>query len=273
MDDLKSSYSDSSASSSNNAPSLSSSVTLSTNKSHLTLHSRPPSPVFSPAPGLPATIALRPQQQNDGQAIEELFPADSIMSPALNTVASSTLLSPRTSSQRRIALSTISSLTNESIQFGSSIISSTNTSVGRSSSTVVDPEMYLMMMQRRQTPPHGFDLPPPPPHRYLNAKLPPIPTTATSSSSNTATENKRLTRLYMEDSDDEENEDNDDGSRSPSPLPPLPLYNRFIPSDNISLDTDNSSNRSSAPPRLPRLSFGKDFGLQSNLWKLDFSQK
>lgn len=253
-DELKSSYSESSASSSNNAPSLSSSVTLSTNKSHLTLHSRPPSPVFSPAPGLPATIALRPQQQNDMQAIEELFPVDSVMSPALETVASSTL-TPRTSSQRRIALSTISSLTNESIQFGSSIISSANNSVGRSSSTVVDPEMYMFMRrQQLQQQTQEFDLPPPPPHRYMNAKLPPIPSNMTATSSTVVTENKRLTRLYMEDSDEEDIIEEED--RSKSPLPPLP----YIPSDNNNnISTDNS--QSSAPPRLPRLSFGKDFGL------------
>lgn len=117
-----------------NAPSLSSSATLSTNKSYPTLHSRPPSPVFSPAPGLPATIALRHQEIQASQ-VEETFPdSATAMSPAMNTVASSAVLSPRTSYalHRRIALSTISSLTNDSLQLGPSLVSK-----GRSSSTVI----------------------------------------------------------------------------------------------------------------------------------------
>ncbi|CAO3630453.1 unnamed protein product [Mucor fragilis] len=91
-DDLQSIYLESTLSSSHNALSLSSSATVSTNKSQPTLHSRPPSPVFSAALGLLATVTLRPQGEGM-QAVEEMFYPDSafIMSPAMNTVASSTL--------------------------------------------------------------------------------------------------------------------------------------------------------------------------------------
>jgi hypothetical protein len=279
-DDLRSVYSDTtSISSVHNAPSLSSSATFSTNKSHPTLHSRPPSPVFSPAPGLPATIALRPQQQDD--AIEEMFPPDSAMSPAMNTVASSTILTPRTSYalRRRIALSTISSLTNDSLQLGPSAMNSR----GRNSSTV-DPDVQSLLMHssRYSSSISSVDYPPPPVvNRYAFARLPPIPTATTSSSSNnnnntnnSVKANRRMTKLYMEDSDDEDQDPmmagEFDRARSPSP-PPMPQLQQ-MPSFTAITNSNNASNRDlasntaaeeedCAPPRLPRLSFGKDFGI------------
>ncbi|KAL9542278.1 hypothetical protein MBANPS3_008687 [Mucor bainieri] len=298
-DDLQSIYSESSLSSSHNAPSLSSSATLSTNKSQPTLHSRPPSPVFSPAPGLPATIALRPHGEGV-QAVEEMFPPDSasIMSPAMNTVASSTLFSPRTTYalQRRIALSTISSLTNDSLQLGPSMLSPNNMR-GRTSSHVDPDAQSLMHSSFCSSSLSSFDYPPPPPNnRYAYAQLPPIPTnvaalpplpplpttttTATTNADNTAVKaNRRLTRLYIDDSDEEDYIDREDGIRSPSP-PPLPQIPTNIKSSyTTSTCTNNnnshvSSNDSEikdesaiaaqddcAPPRLPRLSFGNDFGI------------
>ncbi|CAO0793830.1 unnamed protein product [Mucor circinelloides] len=288
-DDLQSIYSESSISSSHNAPSLSSSATLSTNKSQPTLHSRPPSPVFSPAPGLPATIALRPHGEGV-QAVEEMFPPDSasIMSPAMNTVASSTLFSPRTTYalQRRIALSTISSLTNDSLQLGPSMLSPNNMR-GRTSSTV-DPDVQsLMHSSFCSSSLSSFDYPPPPPNnRYAYAQLPPIPTnvasppplpplpTAATNADNTAVKaNRRLTRLYIDDSDEEDYIDREDGVRSPSP-PPLPQIPTNIKSYTATHNSNsNISNESEikdesltpqddcAPPRLPRLSFGNDFGI------------
>lgn len=288
-DDLQSIYSESSISSSHNAPSLSSSATLSTNKSQPTLHSRPPSPVFSPAPGLPATIALRPHGEGV-QAVEEMFPPDSasIMSPAMNTVASSTLFSPRTTYalQRRIALSTISSLTNDSLQLGPSMLSPNNMR-GRTSSTV-DPDVQsLMHSSFCSSSLSSFDYPPPPPNnRYAYAQLPPIPTnvasppplpplpTAATNADNTAVKaNRRLTRLYIDDSDEEDYIDREDGVRSPSP-PPLPQIPTNIKSYTATHNNNsNISNESEikeesltpqddcAPPRLPRLSFGNDFGI------------
>lgn len=264
-DDLCSVYSDTtSVSSVNNAPSLSTSATLSTSKSHPTLHSRPPSPVFSPAPGLPATIALRPQQ-DDVQAIEEMFPPDSAMSPAMNTIASSTILTPRTSQavRRRIALSTISSLTNDSLQLGPSIMT-------RGRSSTVDPDVQSMMMH---TSPYSsgvssLDYPPAPINRYAFARLPPIPTNNNSGSSsnamntsNTIKGNQRMTKLYMEDSDDEDSvTDECNRARSPQP-PPLPELHQA--SFGIGLNNNNNTpeGEDPSPPRLPRLSFGKDFGI------------
>lgn len=242
-DDLRSVYSDTSMTSAN-APSLSSSATLSTNKSHPTLHSRPPSPVFSPAPGLPATIALRPQEIQASQ-VEEMFPdSATAMSPAMNTVASSALLSPRTSYalRRRIALSTISSLTNDSLQLGPSILSR-----GRSSSTV-DPDVQSLLMSRYSDT-NSYESMPPPPFRYMNARLPPIPTSTTPTSATAASNNasKRLTKLYIDDSDDEGGDEEEQVPDLPS-LPPLPSNNSLVQDDCV-------------PPRLPRLSFGGDFGI------------
>lgn len=294
-DDLQSIYSESSLSSSHNAPSLSSSATLSTNKSQPTLHSRPPSPVFSPAPGLPATIALRPQGEGV-QAVEEMFPPDSasIMSPAMNTVASSTLFSPRTTYalQRRIALSTISSLTNDSLQLGPSMLSPNN--VRATTASAIDPDVQsLMHSSFCSSSLSSFDYPPPPPNnRYAYAQLPPIPTNATSlpplpplptttttSNADTTTAvkaNRRLTRLYIDDSDEEDYIDRENGVRSPSP-PPLPHIPAHIKSCTVAQHNNNSNISSDsevkdegaiaaqqddcAPPRLPRLSFGNDFGI------------
>ncbi|KAI8990325.1 hypothetical protein BDB01DRAFT_505606 [Pilobolus umbonatus] len=227
MDDLQSIYS---SASSGNAPSLSSSATLSTNKSHPTLQSRPASPVFSPAPGLPATIPLR-RQDNRATQIEEMFDTSGPMSPAMNTVASSTLLSPRTarSLRNRIALSTISSLTNDSLYLGSSIISSLNC---RASSTV-DPDVNKHHIDDMET---YF----PPPDRYINAKLPPIPTL--SNSTEHSNKSKRLTKVYLDDSDEEIIEDE----------PALPTM--------LPAAVTNLLQEDHAPPKLPRLSFGGDFG-------------
>ncbi|GAA5813278.1 hypothetical protein MFLAVUS_006753 [Mucor flavus] len=233
-DDLRSIYSDTSMTSAN-APSLSSSATLSTNKSYPTLHSRPPSPVFSPAPGLPATIALRPQEIQASQ-IEEMFPA-SAMSPAMNTVASSTLLSPRTSYalRRRIALSTISSLTNDSLQLGPSLAYSAR---GRSSSTV-DPDVQSFMMMSRYS---DISYDSTPPNRYLNARLPPIPTSVKDPS-------KRLTKIYTDDSDEDEDDE----------CEPFPVYLQQGSSQHAALNQLIQDD--CEPPRLPRLSFGGDFGI------------
>lgn len=238
-DDLRSVYSDTSMTSAN-APSLSSSATLSTNKSYPTLHSRPPSPVFSPAPGLPATIALRHQEIQTSQ-VEEMFPdSATAMSPAMNTVASSAVLSPRTSYalRRRIALSTISSLTNDSLQLGPSLISR-----GRSSSTV-DPDIQSLMMMSRYSD-NSYDSTPP--NRYVNARLPPIPTSTTTIPPK-RDPSKRLTKIYTDDSDDEIEEEE-----------PFPAH--LQGSSNNSLVVNNLMQDDCTPPRLPRLSFGGDFGI------------
>ncbi|KAI7885944.1 uncharacterized protein EV154DRAFT_554728 [Mucor mucedo] len=270
-DDLRSIYSDSSMTSAN-APSLSSSATLSTNKSYPTLHSRPPSPVFSPAPGLPATIALRHQEIQASQ-VEETFPdSATAMSPAMNTVASSAVLSPRTSYalHRRIALSTISSLTNDSLQLGPSLVSR-----GRSSSTV-DPDIQSLMMMSRYSD-NSYDSTPP--NRYINARLPPIPTSTTIPPKKDPS--RRLTKIYTDDSDDEIVEEEPfpehlqgtssklqgsssqlQGSSSQLQGPSSHVQG---PSSHLQGSSNNTVNDiiqdDCPPPRLPRLSFGGDFGI------------
>jgi hypothetical protein len=263
-DDLRSVYSDISLNSATNAPSLSSSATLSTNKSYPTLHSRPPSPVFSPAPGLPATIALRPHQQQENN-LEEMFPpppesASSVSSPAMNTVASSTLLSPRTryALRQRIALSTISSLTNDSIP-----------TRARSISSSLDPDVQSLLMMSEYTN-SSLDssayYPPLPPNRYVNARLPPIPDYVIPLPRERSS--KRLTKIYIDDSDDEKEDEEEEVIPS---LPKLPTQQQ---QGSISSSNNHSSNTSTeaviingldqddcAPPKLPRLSFGGDFGI------------
>lgn len=119
--DFQSVYSDLSLGS-HGAPSLSSSATEASIGSHHTLLTRPPSPAFRPAPGLPANIALRSHDDERPTAlVEESFEYAAITSPAIATVASSVILSPcqssststtTSSNRRRIALSSVSSIMN-----------------------------------------------------------------------------------------------------------------------------------------------------------------
>ncbi|CEP12403.1 hypothetical protein [Parasitella parasitica] len=261
-DDQQSVCSETSVCSSHNAPSLSSSATLSTSKSQPTLHSRPPSPVFSPAPGLPATIPLRPHAE-EVQAVEELFPPDTSISPATNTIATSGLHSPHTTYalQRRIALSTISSLTNDSFQFAKSIIPSNRR---RRASSNIDPEVQTLMHSSfLNSSVNGSNCPPPLPNsRYTNAQLPPIPVDAA---------NKRLARVCVHDSDEENCTDQEYvmGSLSPPPLAQLPSNAKPVDNskgscNNGTIDITNENlalQNDCAPPRLPRLSFGNDFNI------------
>ncbi|ORZ14657.1 hypothetical protein BCR42DRAFT_393455 [Absidia repens] len=103
------------------APSLSSSATEASIGSHHTLLTRPPSPEYQPAPGLPSNTALRSHEEQSTALVEESFAYATITSPAVATVASSVLLSPCTSTvstttssttRRRIALSSVSSIMN-----------------------------------------------------------------------------------------------------------------------------------------------------------------
>ncbi|KAI7904937.1 uncharacterized protein BX663DRAFT_559194 [Cokeromyces recurvatus] len=221
---------------------LSANMPISAVRSHpSSLHSRPPSPGFTPAPGIPATIALQPQYQNK-QAIEELFPAApdsatiSLSSFAMNTIASSTLLSHRTSdtTQKRIALSSISSLTNDSLIVGPPSSNSSHRRVR--SSSAVDPDIQSLIIQHNAL--YSSSL------QYIYEKLPPLPSDLKST--------KRLTKVYLDDSDEEEHHKYE--------LPP-------IPSQLPSLNENNNNNNIEftqvdiEPPKLPRLSFGKDFSI------------
>lgn len=97
-DDETSLYSEASIAS-KDAPSLNSDTTGSSGKSRQSLRSQPELPAFSPAPGLPATTALRPQPAYPARLVEEFFllsPSSLSTNSVQFTVASSNLLSPRT---------------------------------------------------------------------------------------------------------------------------------------------------------------------------------
>lgn len=249
-DDLRSIYSDDLSINSANAPSLSSS-SATTEKSQPVLHSRPPSPVFSPAPGLPATIALRSQQEVEAAQIEEMFPASASMSPAMHTIASSTVLSPRTSYalRQRIALSTISSLTNDSLNLGSAV-----SRTGRSSSTV-DPDLQSFLMMSRYSENGSFELSAVP-SRYIHARLPPIPV-AVAADEVKKNASKRMTKIYTDDSEDEDIE----AAASAAAFPTLLQQQQSASRTTVSNTTAVVQPVDGEPPRLPRLSFGGDFGI------------
>ncbi|KAI9480438.1 MAG: hypothetical protein EXX96DRAFT_481064 [Benjaminiella poitrasii] len=182
----------------------------------LKLHSRPPSPEFTLPLGLPSTIALHPHPQQQ-QGIEEFFPANTTTPSPHTTVASSTLLSPQTSDAlrtRMIALSTISSLTSDSV------------GRCRASSTAVDPDMAALMLQQTAAVP---------PYQYIHAKLPPIPTAVDAATK----ASRRLTKVYLDDSDDDDDDDEEGSIHKPS----------------------FDASRLDEAPKLPRLSFGKNFSI------------
>ncbi|KAI9024490.1 hypothetical protein CLU79DRAFT_718425 [Phycomyces nitens] len=232
---------------SKNAPSLSSSATGSSNPSRLTLLSRPPSPVFSPAPGLPATIALHSHEEPHFSLVEESFISSppGAMSPAMATVASSTVLSPRTTYalRRRLVLSSVSSLMIDEAY------ASTSATDDMRTSSILDPEGEKMSRIGIQQLDDACAVK----NHYLNAKLPPLPTDTPNLPRNPKSApdlSKRLTKLYVDDSDDDE----------PEPLPAIP--------ENIS-SIGNFSRREEKTkeeaPKLPRLSFGMDLGVSLGL--------
>ncbi|KAI8070827.1 hypothetical protein BC940DRAFT_295660 [Gongronella butleri] len=131
--DFQSVYSDLSMHSHELAPGLSTSASEGSNGSHHSLASRPPSPANRPpGPGLPSNTVLRSHEEEPQALVEESFAYTTITSPAIATLASSMLLSPCNSNsstassgtRRRIALSSVSSLMNQTVA---------GTSVGRDS--------------------------------------------------------------------------------------------------------------------------------------------
>ncbi|KAI7884686.1 hypothetical protein K492DRAFT_191666 [Lichtheimia hyalospora FSU 10163] len=148
---------------------------------HMTLRTRPPSMVYSNAPGLPAATELRPQEAAPTSLLEESFISDDDLlnragdrSPDLATIASSTLLSsPRT------------------VVFNP--ITATDHKVSR-----VDDDKKEG--GRRKS--FGMPAPPPPPQ----TPLPPIPLSLVKQKGyhgNRHRNDTRKTKLYTEDSDEE----------------------------------------------------------------------
>ncbi|KAI8084878.1 uncharacterized protein BX664DRAFT_360696 [Halteromyces radiatus] len=219
--DFQSVYSDLSLASPE-APSLSSSATEASNGSHHTLLTRPPSPAYRPAPGLPANTALRSHEEQSSALVEESFSYNTITSPAIATVASSVLLSPCSSNasitttsstaRRRIALSSVSSIMNgsDALSFrsfggpfnqqnrssnGSSIVPPIPSSASTTSNTkhsfpsalrdssVLEPEDHDVLSVKVDNSNDDQQPTVDAKHHYLHAKLPPIPTTATATAS------------------------------------------------------------------------------------------
>ncbi|KAG0170544.1 hypothetical protein DFQ30_002357, partial [Apophysomyces sp. BC1015] len=243
--DTLSIYSDTSLSS-KNAPSLSSSATgSSANVSRVTLQSRPESPVLNTAPGLPSAIPLQSHEDTTQTALveESFIITPAVSSPALATVASSTVLTPRTTQalRRQMRPSTDSSLKSDTIQ--------------PRESSLLDPESEVM--RRIGAKQHDEDMAIK--KHYLHAKLPPIPTAPKPSSpvllrprqqQKPCDVAKRMTKLYIDDSDDE----------ALDPLPPIP--ERRPSSEHGMLKI---TGKGDDPPKLPRLSFGISLGMSLGL--------
>ncbi|KAI9249395.1 hypothetical protein BDA99DRAFT_523691 [Phascolomyces articulosus] len=192
-EDNGSTTSDNTSQSSKFASSLNSSTTDRSDDDACTLKTRPPSVVLSTAPGLPTETALRPQNAVQVSLVEEQFctGADGLMlnnnsssssdnltmmSPTIATIASSTLLSPRTSyalqrsrgSNNGIPLSTAT-------MSGGYRASSINT---RESSTLDAHDEVLRRIacsEDRQMPEKYRMQPQPPPPRSPLPPLPPLP--------------------------------------------------------------------------------------------------
>ncbi|KAG0174247.1 hypothetical protein DFQ28_002913 [Apophysomyces sp. BC1034] len=217
------------------APSLSSSATGSSSyKSHY-LHSRPPSPVFSNAPGLPATIPLRSQESIPVALVEESF-VHSPGSSLYSSIPSSNLFSPGTSHALHQ--------------------SSRPVWITRESS-VIDPDEHAAQLAAEQQHRHYHHH-----HRhhhhhrdndsveaaaikhhYSRAALPPLPKQPS----------RRRTVYYADDSDDEQID----------PLPSITENSAILctlhgyPAKPIV----NTPKKPTSPPRLPRLSLGTAFGV------------
>ncbi|KAF7730145.1 hypothetical protein EC973_002753 [Apophysomyces ossiformis] len=217
-------YSDSS-SSSHAAPSLCSSVTGASSYKSQSLHSRPPSPVFSNAPGLPATIPLRSQDSVPVALVEESFaPSPSISN--FSAIPSSNLFSPST---HDLLLSRAAQLTRES-----SVIDPNEVALQHAISPVQHDDAAIK-------------------HHYSKAALPPLPTTpTTATTTHRNNRQRRRTVYYAEDSDDDQID----------PLPPIAENDisctlHKYPSNNSPVKIQRKP--SNPPPRLPRLSLGTAF--------------
>lgn len=199
--------SESSASFSSSASSSSSSssyIDSSSNSSSYEPHSRPNSPTFAPAPGLPSSISLRPQTATPVALLEESF----VLSPG-GSLASTPIASHHhhhrgfSQGSRRTA-SDLRSVT----------------------SSVLDPDedimamMHTMEIQYRREQQQSLE------HHYTYADLPSLPTPTTvsyadnDSSSDDDDDDDGESRMHDDDADTIEN--GDYPPIAASPLPPLP---------------------------------------------------
>ncbi|KAI9497251.1 hypothetical protein BDB00DRAFT_805679 [Zychaea mexicana] len=258
-EDSGSTGSDNTSQSSRFAPSQDSSTTDRSDDDSYTLKSRPPSFVLCAAPGLPAETALRPQNAVQASLVEEQFCPDEVldrssnntMSPTIATIASSTLLSPRTSyalqrsrgSNNGIPLSTAT-------MSGGYRASSTHT---RESSTLDAHDEVLRRIactQNRQKPEKlnfaALQPQPPPPMSPL-PPLPPLPyqpppsrpstdtirnnpqDTTTTTTTNITSKNNNTKKQHLE--EDKQN------PYVYLELPPLPTVTNNSPANHLSSTT------------------------------------
>ncbi|CAO3599311.1 unnamed protein product [Absidia cylindrospora] len=173
--------------------------------------SRPISPTFSPAPGLPSLIPLRPQEANPVALLEESF----ILSPG--SMASTPghpllpdLLSPTRHRLHRASLQYTQGYTHSSSSNNktSNIGSERASVISTAQSSVLDPDedmmrmMQAMEIQYRHQQQQQSSLE----QHYTYAELPPIPTVED------VRKNRRHTTIYYADdsSNDEDDDDADD---------------------------------------------------------------
>ncbi|KAI7879701.1 hypothetical protein K492DRAFT_178492 [Lichtheimia hyalospora FSU 10163] len=264
------------------------------------LRSRPPSIVYATAPGLPAETELRPQEAYKMSLVEESFVPSCDLSP-LATIASSTLLSPRTSLALRKSKA-------------SSHAIPLSTAIGARDSSVLDKDGEILRRiactQQRlpsQPPPPKSPLPPVPPlpeSAIIKAKeaanalsntnasiiLPPAPPPppsqhplppppSSSSSASAASSEKTNPYVYLElpplpqeTSKKQPSIDTttrrmtklyveDSDDEVLDPLPPIP--ERHLAQSSLPSSSSSSSCSSSVDhiPILPRLSLGTEFDI------------
>lgn len=179
---------------------------------HMTLHTRPPSMVYSNAPGLPAATELRPQEATPTSLLEESFISDvddhfkrGDRSPDLATIASSTLLS----SPRTVVFTTTTTTTTPDQK------AFLNTTMDNEKEEEEDSNKENKGGRHKS---FGMPAPPPPPQ----TPLPPIPldivvakqkeghhrhgkknSTFSRTRQRQYDDDRRKTKLYIEDSDEE----------------------------------------------------------------------
>lgn len=239
---------------------ISSSTSDSASKSEHTLMTRPPSPVNSTAPGLPAEIALIPQNAVQTSLVEESFDdpfLQEALSPALQTIASSTLHSPHTS---QILLRSSTRGSNHGLPLSTAISLSRSSSALRTFPGSCTLDINEAQANSKPPPRQHRNLPPPPlpplpplpipelqpesnDNPYKHLKLPPLPTEV----QNHTVRTHRMTKLYVEDSDDEVID----------PLPPIPERGGARQAD----EKDDNMNQEKDVPKLPRLSLGTAFNV------------
>ncbi|KAI8144206.1 hypothetical protein BJV82DRAFT_668037 [Fennellomyces sp. T-0311] len=278
-EDAASTGSDNTSQSSRFAPSQDSSTTDRSDDDVCTLKTRPPSFVFSAAPGLPSETELRPQNAIQTSLVEEQFiganSTRTTMSPTMATIASSTLLSPRTS----YALQRKSRASNNGIPLSTATMSGgykANINTRESSTLDAHDEVLRRiactqdrLSMQPQPPPPRSPLPPLPPlpkqpprpsednNPYVYLELPPLPSvadfpappvlprpTARRKNPNQSSEKlaRRMTKLYVEDSDDEVLDPSPPVTAQPIVAESAPLLPRLSlgTAFDISLDLDTS---------------------------------